>query len=97
MGTLGQRIKGIRAHYNLSQEAFAAKIGCTGRALSSYEYDERSPSVEFLFNMYTVYDVNLNWLITGQGDRFLVPKFEQVEDELTQKVEDILRKKGLIN
>lgn len=96
MNTLGQRLKGVRTHYNLTPDDFAAKLGCTARALTSYEYDERSPSIEFLFNMYTVYEVNLNWLITGQGDRFLMPKYEQVEDELTQRVESILRKNGLI-
>ena len=96
MNTLGQKLKDVRMHYNLSADEFARKINLSTRTYNSYEYDERKPPVEFFFNLYNVYDVNLNWIIADDGDMFLMPKFEECEDEFTQKVENILRQKGLI-
>lgn len=94
--SLGQKIKEIRIHYKLSPADFAKKLGFSERACSSYEYDERKPPYEFYFNMHTVYNVNLNWLIANQGDKFILPKYEDIEEDLTQKVESILRKYELI-
>lgn len=96
MLSLGQKLKDVRVHYNLNSEEFAKKLGLSTRTYNSYEYDERKPPVEFFFNMYTVYDVNLNWLIANDGDKFVIPRFEDAEVEFTQKVETILRQNGLI-
>ena len=96
MLTIGQKLKSVRNHYRLNMTEFAEKLAINPRAYSSYEYDERKPPIELLFNLFTVYDVNLNWLIADDGDMFILPEFEKVEDKLTQKVEDILRKNGLI-
>ena len=96
MLSIGQKLKAVRTHYNLNITEFSEKLGISSRSYSSYEYDERKPSVELLHNLFTVCDVNLNWLIADDGDMFILPEFEKVEDDLTQKVEDILRKNGLI-
>ena len=34
--------------------------------------------------------------LTGKGDMFNAPEYEQVEDELAQKVRTILKEEGLI-
>lgn len=96
METLGQKIKKIRMYYKETPENFARKLGVSPRTYSSYEYDERKPPVEFYFNMHTVYDVNLNWLIANDGDMLIMPEYEKIEDSLTLRVENILRKNGLL-
>ena len=96
VSTLGQKLKEIRTIKKLSIEEFAKKLGTSPRAYTSYEYDERKPSFEVCFNLRTVFDVNLNWLIADDGEMFLLPSYDKIEDELTQKVENILRKNGLI-
>ncbi|MBO7211133.1 MAG: helix-turn-helix transcriptional regulator [Methanobrevibacter sp.] len=96
MITLGQKLKAIRTHYKLSIAEFAEKLGVNSRSYSSYEYDERKPPFELLFNLFTVCNVNLNWLIADDGDMFVIPEFEKSEEYLTQKVEEILKKNGLI-
>lgn len=94
--TIGQKLKIVRNYYNLGVEEFSKQLGFSARAYTSYEYDERKPNYEFYFNIRKVFDVNLNWLIADDGDMLLLPAYEKIEDELTQKVEDILRKYGLI-
>lgn len=96
MTSLGQKLKAVRGHYNLSSDEFATKLHLSQRTYNSYEYDERKPPIEFFFNMHFVYNVNLNWLIADDGDMLVIPKFEDVEDEFTQKVELILKQNGLI-
>ena len=94
--TIGKNLKEVRNYYKLSIDEFAKKLNISSRAYSSYEYDERKPTYELYFNIRTVFDVNLNWLIANDGDMLMLPSYEQVEDKLTQKVENILRKNGLI-
>jgi len=69
--TLGQKLKEIRTHFNMSISEFAKNLGTSARAYTSYEYDERKPSYEFYFNLRSVFSVNLNWLIANEGSMFI--------------------------
>lgn len=92
----GENIKAVRKKLKLSQEEISTQIGITYRAYSSYERGDRNPSLEFLAALNKMYNVNLNYVITGVGEMFNAPKFEDVQDEITAKVESILKAKGLI-
>lgn len=96
METTGQRFKRIRMNLNLAQDDFGNKIGLSKSAISAVENDKSFVSIEIQRTLFMDYNINLNWLVCGVGEMFNAPKFEQVEDELTQKVEEILRKKGII-
>ena len=96
MQTTGSRIKKIRQELNLSQEQFG-KIFNTGKSyISAVENNKSQLSVESLVKLLLNYNVNINFVLGGIGQPFLPQSFEQVQDELTQKIEDILRKKGVI-
>ncbi|MBQ9786476.1 MAG: helix-turn-helix transcriptional regulator [Clostridia bacterium] len=92
----GENIKAVRKKLKLSQEEISTQIGITYRAYSSYERGDRNPSLEFMAALNKMYNVNLNYVITGEGEMFNAPKFEDVQDEITLKVESILKAKGLI-
>ena len=94
--SVGQKLKAVRTYYKLNIAEFAEKIGVSSRTYSSYEYDERKPPIDLLFNLFTVLNVNLNWFVADDGDMFVIPDFEKSEDELTRKVEEILKRNGLI-
>jgi len=96
MLAIGLRFKKIRTELRLSQEDFGEKFGLTKSAISAVERGKSFLSVKILSALLLDYNVNINYLIGGVGEPFNPPKFEQVEDELTQKVEAILKKKGLI-
>lgn len=91
-----ERIKEIRTKLNLSVAKLADKIGIPARTITGYERGERTPSMEFLASLSTVLNVNANWFVTGEGEIFNPPKFEQVQNELALEVRKILREEGLI-
>lgn len=91
-----ERIKEIRSKLNLSVAKMADKMNIPSRTFVSYESDGRVPSLEFLAQMCKIFNVNANWFLTGQGEMFNAPKYEDVKDDFRLQVEQILKEKGLI-
>ena len=97
MDTIGQKIKFIRHEKRLTQEGLGKELGLTKQAISNYENELSKPSFDFLIKLHDVCNVNLNWFIAGVGQPFNAPQLEDVQDELTLKVEELLRKHKLIS
>ena len=97
METQGMRIKKIRQALNLSQDDFGAIFEISKQFVSLLEKDKTFLNNEKLVKLLLDYNVNINYLLGGIGSMFNPPQFEQIKDDLTQKVENILRKKGLID
>lgn len=91
-----QRIKEIRSKLNLSVAKMADKIQIPARTFVSYESDGRTPSLEFLAQLCKVFNINANWFLTGEGEMFIPPKFEQVRSDLALEIRKVLREEGLI-
>lgn len=96
MSTLGNRFKSIRNELRLSQEAIGVTLGMSKQGISAVENDKTFLPCDILSKLFFDYKVNLNWLVCGVGEPFLPQQFGQVKDELTQKVEEILKQRGLI-
>ena len=43
------------------------------------------------------FNVNLNWLVVGEGKMFNAPKYEDAKDVILKEVDDILKKYGVKN
>jgi transcriptional regulator with XRE-family HTH domain len=56
------RINKLRTSANLSQAAFGASINTTQAALSAYEKGIRTPSLDTLINISSMYNVSVDWL-----------------------------------
>ena len=93
---LGKRLQAVRKKLQLSQEEISSQIGISYRAYTSYERGDRNPSIDFLQNLVTKFNINLNWLIAEQGEMFITPQFDASKDVLRQQVLDILKDEGLI-
>ena len=93
---VGNRLKKIRKAKGLTQQALGEFINVSKQAVANVESGHSNPSLEFISKLIENLNINSNWLITGKGEMFNPPKFEDVEDSLTSKVEEILKKKGLI-
>nr|DAV17942.1 MAG TPA: helix-turn-helix domain protein [Caudoviricetes sp.] len=91
-----KNLRELREKLDLSVAKLAKQLDMSASTLTSYERGERTPSVEFLTRLYKVLNVNTNWFVSGQGNMFNSPQFEQVQDELALKVRSILREEGLI-
>jgi len=96
METQGMRIKKIRQALGLSQDKFGEIFEISKQFVSLLEKDKTFLNNDKLVKLLFDYNVNINYLLGGIGEMFNAPKFEQVEGNLTQMVEDILRKNKLI-
>ena len=96
MDKLHSRIKILRKQLGLSQEEFAAKLGVTKQAISNMENAKSSPSPLVLFKMHKELEVNLNYVIAGDGDIFLSEKNNKVlKETLLKEFELMLKSRGI--
>lgn len=66
---IGNRIKEIRG--SMSQAAFSKELNVTQSTIARYEKGSRSPDAEFLLLIKKYYDINPNWLISGEEPKFI--------------------------
>lgn len=64
------RIKGIRNSRNLTQQAFADKLQIPRNNIAGYETGKRSPSDAVVSLICREFNVNEEWLRTGNGEMF---------------------------
>ncbi|MFW9872548.1 MAG: helix-turn-helix domain-containing protein [Candidatus Thorarchaeota archaeon] len=84
---IGNRIKYLREFLHLSQDQFAKKVGTHKQTISKYERGEQFPKVNMLNPWVDIFNVNLNWLLTGQGEMFLEKKQEEKKEEIVSRAE----------
>jgi len=77
------RLKQIRVAINLQQGEFADKLGIHQQQLSKYERGENKPSYDFFIKLGEIFNVNINWLLTGQGSMFLPGNCSEDENTMT--------------
>lgn len=61
------RIKDIRKHSCLSQEAFGKRLGVTGATISRLESGDREPTEQIILSLCREFDIDEIWLRTGEG------------------------------
>jgi len=70
-GTISERLTDLRESLGLSQKVFAENVGITQGALSQLESGKSKLSLLTLTKINGTYGVNCNWLVAGNGERFL--------------------------
>lgn len=70
----GIRLKDIRYELRLTQSKLADLIGKHPVDISKYERNEVMPSADTLAQLAKKCKVNLNWLLTGEGEMFVKEK-----------------------
>jgi len=68
--TVNERIKEVRTTLNLSQEKFAKQILMAQGSLGSIETGDRKANERTLQLISNQFNVNLEWLKTGNGNMF---------------------------
>lgn len=93
------KIKEIRKKLGLSVPKLAERINIPARTIVSYE-SGRTPSLEFLAQLCTVYDINANWFITGQGEMFVTEEKSAVKidkDEFRELFKECMKEYEYLN
>ena len=68
---IGDNIKKLREHLNLTQKEFGEKIGRSHQAIQKYECNETPVKQAMLILISQAYNVNPDWLLNGTGEMFL--------------------------
>lgn len=78
-----ERLKEIRAYENLNQAEFAKSLGIGQSTLAMLEVGKRDILDRHIKTVCSIYNVNENWLRTGEGEMFV----QQTEFSLNQYAE----------
>ena len=92
----GENLKKVRQELGLSVAKFAEKLEMSPSTLTGYEREERTPSWLLFTQLYKNADVNLNWFVSGKGEMFNAPEYNEVKTQLRSEVLKILKEEGLI-
>ncbi len=68
---IGERIKKVRKALELTQTEFAHRIGSVQNTITGYESSRRNPSAAVIALICKEFNVNEEWLRTGNGEMFL--------------------------
>lgn len=86
-----ENLKQIRKELNLSAQKLADKIGSTQVSVSNYETGKYKPSYEFMEALHNVYNVNLNWFVSGQGEMFIKEQPADFKSTVKQAIQELIR------
>lgn len=67
---IGKRIKMIRKELKLTQKDFGVRIGIASNTITGYETGVRLPSPQVIRSICREFNVNEEWLSTGEGEMF---------------------------
>ena len=65
---MNERIKQIRLRFNLTQQEFAERIGCSRSGFANYEAGRNEPINPVIAAICREFGVNESWLRTGEGE-----------------------------
>jgi len=68
---IGVRIAQLRKQFGISQQEFAARTGLGRDSIANWETGRAEPIAATLTVLADEFNVNLHWLLTGQGGMFL--------------------------
>ena len=88
---MNERLKELRIHKKLTQQEFADKLGTSRNNIAGYEIGRRSPSDAVVSLICREFNVNEEWLRTGEGEMFIQLS---EEDEVAAYVSDLLEDDG---
>ena len=83
-GEFQDRLIEFRKAVSSNATAFARSIGQSQPAYANYEIGKRKPAFEILEKMARVHSVNLNWLLTGEGEMFNLPPSLKIRKKLQE-------------
>ena len=70
MDTINKRIEAVRKSLDLSMDKFGSKIGITRSQINNLEKGANNPAERTIRLICMEFNVNENWLRTGEGQMF---------------------------
>ena len=85
---MNERIKQVRLSAKLSQTEFAEKILVSRSAVCKMESGENSPSEQTVKLICQEFNVNEDWLRTGNGEMFMP---ETKDEQISKMLADVMK------
>ena len=85
---MNERLKKLRKTLDLTQQEFADRLKVPRNTIGGYEVGKSNPSDAAVNNICREFNVNENWLRTGEGDMFIELSYS---DEIAQFVGQLMR------
>ena len=87
---MNNRLKSLRKELGLTQTEFAKTLGISQNFLSAIEHGESKISAELCLSLSKI-NVDLNWLITGEGQMFRVTdsSMSSLPDEIKKIAQEL--------
>lgn len=82
---MNNRIREVRKLNKMNQAEFGSKIGVKGNTIGNYELGLRNPSDAVIFSICREFNINEEWLRTGNGEMHVI-----AEDEVAAIVSELL-------
>ena len=76
-----ERVGAVRSHFGLSQTVMAERLGLSLRGYQNYERGEREIPVVLLQALYTVFQIDPVWLLTGEGSMIVAAEARKLLDQ----------------
>lgn len=80
-----ERIKAIRAHFNMSKTEFANLTNTQRSALSTFEGGNREPSKEFIKTLSDM-GISIDWFLTGEGIMFTKASKKAFQNKILHEI-----------
>lgn len=71
--SIAKRVAMIRKSNNLTQKEFGEKLGVSRDVIFNIESERVKAKNLFLTHLSEVFNVNKEWILTGEGEMFIVP------------------------
>lgn len=85
---IGKRIREIRKEMKMSQIEFSKILKITQDKLSKYENGRIRPPIEIILSISKIFNISLNWLLMGKGDKYL-KKEEEFDEEIYKMAKNL--------
>lgn len=79
---LGDKIRYIRKSKLLTQKNFGKMIGIADSTIALWESDKRTPDITNLYNISTIFNVSIDWLLSPDDKNILI-KIPKTENTIT--------------
>ena len=88
------RIKGLRKYLKLTQQEFGERIGVKANTITSYESGSRTPNNSTILAICKEFNVNEEWLRTGEGEMMKeLTRNQEIVEFLGKVMNDAPRKR----
>jgi transcriptional regulator with XRE-family HTH domain len=85
MNNINERLKQIRQNLGFSQQKLADKLGIQRNIIGDIERGKvKKPNFNLLRKLEEIYDINPDWLLTGEKEMYKKESAKNIKQEITE-------------